>query len=69
MIKSVPQGLGYTLPVTFTTHGSVLPVPGNGNCVFVSVLIILQTLVSKGCYDYLLLCSPYDHLAIVSRGH
>jgi hypothetical protein len=43
MIKPVSQGLGYAPPVTLTTNGSVLPVPGNGNLVF----------VLKHCYDHL----------------
>ena len=45
MIKSVSQGLGYAPPVTLTTNGSVLPVPGNDNYAF----------VSKGYYGHLLL--------------
>ena len=28
MIKSVSQDLGYAPPITLTTNGSVLPVPG-----------------------------------------
>lgn len=31
MIQFVSQGLGYAPPVTLTSSGSVLPVPGNGN--------------------------------------
>lgn len=36
MIKSVSQGLGSALSVILTTNGSVLPVPGKDNYVFVS---------------------------------
>jgi hypothetical protein len=45
MIKSVLEGLGYAPPVSLTTDGSVLSVPGNGR----------YTFVSKGYYDYLVM--------------
>jgi hypothetical protein len=39
VIKPVSQGLGYVPPVTLTTNGFVLPVPGHSNHVFVSIYI------------------------------
>lgn len=38
--SSVSQGLSYAPPVTLTTHGSVLPVPGNDNDAFVSKAVM-----------------------------
>jgi hypothetical protein len=42
------QELVYAPPVAFTTNGSVLSAPGNGNHAF----------VSKGYYDLLFLWTP-----------
>ena len=43
MIKSVSQGLGYAPPVTLTTNGSVLPVPG----------MTIVSLFQRGVYSHL----------------
>ena len=57
MIKSVSQGLGYAPPVTLTTNGSVLPVPG------MAIMSLFQKvnnhlaalpLFQNDCYSYLL---------------
>ena len=50
MIKSVSQGLGYAPPVTLTTNGSVLPVPG------IALTFLFQKVnvyLAKGLYGYL----------------
>ena len=60
MIKSVSQKLGYAAPISLTINGSVLPVPGYGNHIFITKdLFLLQpcyyALVSEGSYDDLVM--------------
>lgn len=58
---SVSQGLSYAQLVTLTTNGSVLHVPGNGNCVFISksysnhlaTLPVFQMVTITALFDYL----------------
>jgi hypothetical protein len=59
MIKSVSQGLGYPPPITLTTNGSILPVPGNSN----------QAFVSKGYYDHLVMATLQTCLCFTRGGY
>lgn len=66
MMKPLSQGLGYAVPVTLTTKGSVLPGPRNGNHVFVSKVV--YTILQPCLYLERLLWLPFDHIAVFVTG-